>query len=93
MTISVKHVLHSDNIWISVQTRNHNFYSSENLTINFRKTIQVINLIFSGMETICLRFSKPLFTFVLTYMYLNISYFLKGISVAFIFFLGGGTRK
>ena len=36
-------------IWISVEVINHDF-SSKSLTIDIRKTIQVINLIFSGKK-------------------------------------------
>ena len=46
-------------IWISVEVINHDF-SSKSLTIDIRKTIQVINLIFSGKKTTYLGYLKHL---------------------------------
>ena len=46
-------------IWISVEMINHDF-GSKSLTIDIRKTMQVINLIFSGKKTTYLGSLKQL---------------------------------
>ena len=53
MMISVKHVLHRNLYGFIVEIINHDF-GSKSLTFDIRKTIQVINLIFSGKKTTCL---------------------------------------
>ena len=65
-------------IWISVEVINHDF-SSKSLTIDIRKTIQVINLIFSGKKNTCLGILKHLlFLCWLTYFLIYHIFFEVG---------------
>ena len=57
-------------IWISVEMINHDF-GSKNLMIDIRKTIEVINLLFSGKKTTYCGVPKHVLS-------LNMSYFIWG---------------